>query len=87
VHLISGSGRGLVVIDQAAEDRLTSDPAVDRLGDRRFRPWRTQLQRSMRPLRVVVHRVSGKHPAEVSLSEDQHAVGEFGPNGQTKRSA
>ncbi len=41
------------------------DPAVDRLGDRQFRPWRTQLQRAMR-----------------QLSEDQHAVGEFGADCQ-----
>ena len=36
----------------------------------------------MRPLRVVVRGVSGEHPAEVSLPEDQHPVGEFGADGQ-----
>ncbi len=36
----------------------------------------------MRPLRVVVRGVYGQHPAEVSLSEDQHAVGEFDADGQ-----
>ena len=38
----------------------------------------------MRPLRVVVRGVLGQHPAEVSLPEDQHAVGEFGADGQHK---
>jgi hypothetical protein len=36
----------------------------------------------MRLLRVVVRRVRSKHPAEVSLPEDQHPVGEFGADGQ-----
>jgi hypothetical protein len=46
------SGRGFVLADQAAEDRSTSNLAVNRLGDRRFWMGRTQLQRSMRTLRV-----------------------------------
>ena len=36
----------------------------------------------MRPLHVVVRGVLGQHPAEVPLPEDQHAVGQLGPNGQ-----
>jgi hypothetical protein len=52
------------------------------LGDRRSRSWWTQMQRSMRRLHVVVRGVYGKHPAEVSLAEDQHPVGEFGADGQ-----
>ena len=36
----------------------------------------------MRSLRVVVRGVLGQHPAEVPLAEDQHAVGEFGADGQ-----
>ena len=54
---------------------------MDRLGDGRFRTWRPQLQRSMRPLRVVVHRY-GQAPAEVSFPEDQHPVGDLGSDGQ-----
>jgi hypothetical protein len=38
----------------------------------------------MRPSRVVVHRILGKHPAKVTFAEDQHAVGEFGSDGQHK---
>ena len=55
---------------------------MDRVGDSRFRVWWTQSQRSMRPPHVVVRSVDRQHSAEVSLSEDQHAVGELGPNGQ-----
>ena len=36
----------------------------------------------MRPLLVVVHRVSGERPAQVSFAEDQHSVGELGADGQ-----
>jgi hypothetical protein len=63
------------------------------MGLRRMRPWtgsgiadsgvwRTQLQRSMWPLRVVVRAILGKHRAEVSLPEDQHSVSDFGSDGQ-----
>jgi hypothetical protein len=43
----------------------------------RFWARRTQLQRSMRPPRVVVRGIRGEHPAQVSLTEDQHPVGDF----------
>jgi hypothetical protein len=76
------SRRGVVLVDQSAEDGSAPDPAVDRLGDKRFRTRRAQLQRSMRPPRVVVHGIPGKHPTKVLLAEDQHAVGEFGADGQ-----
>ncbi len=46
------------------------------------RVWRAEVQRSVRPLSVVVHRVSGERPAQVSLAEDQHLVGELGADGQ-----
>jgi hypothetical protein len=36
----------------------------------------------MPPLRVVVPGALGKHPAEMSLPEDQHPIGEFGSDGQ-----
>ena len=36
----------------------------------------------MRSLRVVVRGVLGQQPAEVSLAEDQHAVGQLGADGQ-----
>ena len=42
----------------------------------------TQLQRSMRPLCVVVRGVGREYPAEVLFPDDQHAVGQFGADGQ-----
>ena len=36
----------------------------------------------MRALHVVVRGVLGQHAAEVPLAEDQHAVGDLGPDGQ-----
>jgi hypothetical protein len=36
----------------------------------------------MRPPGVVVRGVHGKHPAQVLLAEDQHAVGDLGPHRQ-----
>jgi hypothetical protein len=75
-------GRWLVLVDETTEDRSAPDPAVNRLGSRRCRAWRTQLQRSVRPLCGVMRGVRGKHLAKVPLAEDQHAVGEFGANGQ-----
>jgi hypothetical protein len=36
----------------------------------------------MRPACVVGRGIQGKHLAEVLLAEDQHAVGEFGADGQ-----
>jgi hypothetical protein len=40
------------------------------------------MQRSMWPLRVVVRSISFEHPAQMTLAEDQHPVGELGPDGQ-----
>jgi hypothetical protein len=65
------------MVDQAAEDRPTSDPAADRRWDRCVWAWRTEVQSSMRPLSVVVPRVLGKDAAQVPLAEDQHPVGDL----------
>jgi hypothetical protein len=50
-----------------------------------LRAWWAELQRSMWPPCVVVRSVGREGPAEVSFSEDQHAVGEFGADGQHER--
>jgi hypothetical protein len=55
---------------------------VPEVWDGLFGAWRAQLLRSMRPLRVVVRGILGEQLAEMSLAEDQHAVGEFGSDGQ-----
>jgi hypothetical protein len=47
-----------------------------------MRAWWTQLEISMRSLRVAVRGVLGQHPAGVRLPKDQHPIGEFGADGQ-----
>jgi hypothetical protein len=78
------SGCGFVLVDETAEDRSTPDQAVYRIGDRRFGPGWMQLQRSMGTSGVVVRSVGGQHVAQVSLSEDQHPIGDFGADGQNE---
>jgi hypothetical protein len=73
------------VVDQSAEDWSTADPAQNRLGDRRFRAWWTQVEGSMWPLGVVVRGVGGQHAAEVPFSKDQHAVGSTPKGGRNHR--
>ena len=58
------------------------DPAMDRLGNRRCWARRPQPQCSMRPPPVVMGGVHSKHLAQVSLAEDQHPVGDLGPDRQ-----
>jgi hypothetical protein len=51
---------------------------VDGLRNGPFVAWRAQLQRAMRPPRVVLPGVLRKHSMEVPLTEDQHPIGQFG---------
>ena len=60
----------------------TPDTAMHRLGNGRCRARRPQPERPMRPRGVVVRGVPGKYSTQMSLPEDQHPVGEFGPHGQ-----
>ena len=76
------SGCEFVLVDQPSKDWSTTDPAQNRLGDRRFRARRAEPEGAMRPLSVVVRGVLGQHPAEVPLPEDQHPVGQLGADGQ-----
>jgi hypothetical protein len=50
-------------------------------------PWREKFQRPMRPPTVVMCAVLGKDSPPVPLSEDQHAVGEFGSPEDTSMGA
>jgi hypothetical protein len=79
--------RLLISVFQAADSYWLIKPP--RTGRRQILPWTgsgtgaserggRSMQRSMRPLCVVVHRIPGKHAAQVSFPEDQHSVGEFG---------
>jgi hypothetical protein len=52
-RMTSGFRCVLVLADQSAKDRSPADRAADRLWMGRLRAWRTQPQRSVRPLLVV----------------------------------
>jgi hypothetical protein len=56
----------------------------DWLRDGCVRAWRAQVQRSMRPVPVVVQRVLGEDAAQVSLAEDQHSIGDLGSDGSAR---
>jgi predicted transposase YbfD/YdcC len=69
-------------VEEPAQDRSAPDRAMVWCWNRRCRARRTQPQRAMRPPPVVVLGVYGKHGTQVSLTEDQHAVGDLGPASQ-----
>ena len=76
------SGGALVLADQPSENRPTPDPlAVETQGEM-IGAWRAKLQRSMGAPAVVVGAVPGKDGSQVSLAEDQDAVGELDSGGQ-----
>ena len=74
--------RHAFIFDQSAEDWSALDPVASWLGNKYLRAWWMQSQCPMRTPRVVVRSVGRERSAEVSLAEDQHAVGEFGADGQ-----
>ena len=49
--------------------------------DRVGRVWRAKVAGAVGSSTVVVANVLREHHTQVSLTEDQHAVGEFGPEG------
>ena len=80
-------GSGFVLVDEPAEDWLTPDLAVARLGNRRCWARWPQLQRSMRPRGVVVRSVGGEHSTQVSFPEDHIRSVTSVRTVRTKRSA
>jgi len=44
-------------------------------------PWRAKVAGTMGSSTVVMANIFGEYDKQVSLAEDQHAVGEFGPQG------
>jgi hypothetical protein len=81
-RLTSGSSRCLVLGEEPAQDRLTPDPAMNRLGNRRCRARRPQPQCPMRPRGLVVGGVPTNHLVQVPLAENRHTVGDLGPHCQ-----
>jgi hypothetical protein len=49
--------------------------------DRVGRPWWAKVAGAVRSSTIVVADVFGEYDPQVSLAEDQHAVGEFGSEG------
>jgi hypothetical protein len=49
--------------------------------DRVGRPWWAKVEGAVGSSTVVVANVFREHDTQVSLAEDQHAVGEFGSQG------
>src|SRR6266540_4331839 len=78
----SGSGCGLVFVDQPAEQIVAA--RVKRQGgsrDRRRPIRRRQPKRAMRPMRVVVPHIDGKDPLKMSATDDQKMVEAIGAHG------
>jgi hypothetical protein len=69
-------------VDQASQDRSALDPLMAEVHDGIVRPGRTELAGTVRSTAVVVPDELREHRSQVSLPEDQHAVGEFGSGGQ-----
>ena len=68
----------IVLVDQPAEDRLSPYPPVlGKVTDCGRWAWRRQIHRPMRPAFVVVLEVLDQDVAKMSLTEDEHPVGEF----------
>ena len=73
-----GSGCASILIDQSAEDSVTSDRGVD--GDRGggVVGWWVLSQALVRPVGIEVAHVPVKDTTRVSLVVDQHPVGALG---------
>jgi hypothetical protein len=51
------------------------------------RSWRAKFAGAVRPSTVVVPNVLREHRTQVSLTEDQYAVGEFGSERTVRRNS
>jgi hypothetical protein len=74
-------------VDEAAKQIVAFDLRVRRLSGCVSRFGRNERERAMRPLRVVVGRVSAKDVPEVSAADNQQPVETLGAPVRTKRSA
>jgi hypothetical protein len=60
---------------------VTLDPFIVEVGPGVVRSWWAESAAAVGSPTVVVANVFREHHTQVSLIEDQHAVGEFGPEG------
>ena len=83
--------RSFVLVDQAAENGATFDPLLAEVRHRIARPWWMKFAGAVGSSIVVVANIPFKHNLQMPLTEDQHAVSEFGsdsahePFGETVR--
>ena len=75
------SRRPFVLVDQATQDRSTSDVFMAEVRDGVGRPWRVKVAGTMGSSTVVMANIFREYDTQVPLAEDQHAVGEFGSQG------
>jgi len=71
-----------IFVDEAAEDGPALDPLGGEVGEWVVGPERPELAASMRAPAVVMGRVPGQDGSQVPLAEDQHPIGELGPDGE-----
>jgi hypothetical protein len=64
----------VVLVDEAAEPVATADLAHERSVSSLVGLWRPELERTMRPLAVVVVNLEAEHAFEVAPVEDQEVV-------------
>jgi hypothetical protein len=73
--------RGLVFVDEAAQDRSSLDPPAGKVDEWGGNPWvvvrRPLPQALVRPMVVVMERVLGQDLLQMSWPEDQDPVQEF----------
>jgi predicted ATPase len=77
--LLCGS---LVLVDEAAKDRLALDPLVGEVRERVVGPRWAELTAAMRAPSVVVALVLGQDRPQMPFAEDQHPVGDLRPDGE-----
>ncbi|MCW2862478.1 MAG: hypothetical protein JWP48_4186 [Actinoallomurus sp.] len=75
--------RASVLVDQAAEDFLASEPGLVEVGGS-YRPgrlWWSPVSCPMRAMLVVVPFVLGEYATQVAFAVDEKPVGAFAPHG------
>src|SRR6266511_2139139 len=82
-NLRSSSSDKLVLMDEATEEIVPSNPPIKCRTWKRIRPRlrHLQIETSVGPGLVVVSGVGSKHPLQVAAAEHEHPVQALGPDG------
>jgi hypothetical protein len=73
--------RSFVFVDQVTENRAARDPFIVEVGHGVGRSWWVMIAGAVGSSAVVVLTVLREYQTQVPLTDDQHAVGEFDPEG------